>query len=91
MPFIVLHGEDDKVSDPSVSKTLYESARSTDKTFKLYPGMWHSLSYGELPENLDTVFSDIDKWLAERFNAKLEEQQKFANDHNVLEPNSIKE
>ncbi|KAL7137349.1 hypothetical protein ABFS83_10G085200 [Erythranthe nasuta] len=86
-PFIVLHGEDDKVTDPSVSKTLYESARATDKTFKLYPGMWHSLSYGELPENIDTVFSDIDKWLGSQLsarNAKLEEQQKFANDHNVV-------
>ncbi|KAK6139952.1 hypothetical protein DH2020_026328 [Rehmannia glutinosa] len=93
LPFIVLHGENDKVTDPSVSKVLYESARSTDKTFKLYPGMWHSLSYGELPENLDTVFSDIVKWMDERFfarNAKLEEQQKFANDYNVLENSSTK-
>ncbi|GFP97521.1 caffeoylshikimate esterase [Phtheirospermum japonicum] len=88
LPFIVLHGEDDKVTDPSVSKTLYESAQSSDKTFKLYPGMWHSLSYGELPENLDTVFSDMVNWLDNRFaarNAQLEEQQKFANDNSVLE------
>lgn len=85
VPFIVLHGEEDKVTDPSVSQALYETARSTDKTFKLYPGMWHSLSYGELPENLDIVFSDIVKWVDQRLNAKLEEQQKFANDHNALE------
>ncbi|KAL6575027.1 hypothetical protein OROMI_012312 [Orobanche minor] len=91
LPFIVLHGEEDKVTDPSVSKILYESARSSDKTFKLYPGMWHSLSYGELPENLDKVFSDIVEWLDERFfagSAQLEEQRKFANDQNVLEINS---
>ncbi|KAL3655239.1 hypothetical protein CASFOL_001025 [Castilleja foliolosa] len=88
LPFILLHGEDDKVTDPSVSKTLYESARSSDKTFKLYPGMWHSLSYGELPENLNTVFSDMLNWLDNRFaarNAQLEEQQKLDNDHSVLE------
>lgn len=90
LPFIVLHGEEDKVTDPSVSKILYESARSSDKTFKLYPGMWHSLSYGELPENLDTVFSDIALWLDNARNAKLEEQQKFANDHNALESNYSK-
>ncbi|GER41879.1 alpha/beta-Hydrolases superfamily protein [Striga asiatica] len=86
LPFIVLHGEDDKVTDPSVSKDLYESARSSDKTFKLYPGMWHSLSYGELPENLDKVFSDIVGWLDGRFSdrkAQLEEQQKFANDQKI--------
>ncbi|KAK4396540.1 hypothetical protein Sango_1490600 [Sesamum angolense] len=85
LPFIVLHGEEDKVTDPLVSKILYESARSTDKTFKLYPGMWHSLTYGELPENLDTVFSDIVRWLDNARNAKLEEQRKFANDQNALE------
>ncbi|KAL0426554.1 UNVERIFIED_CONTAM: hypothetical protein Slati_2830200 [Sesamum latifolium] len=92
LPFIILHGEDDKVTDPSVSKVLYESARAGDKTFKLYPGMWHSLSYGELPENLDTVYSDILEWLKDRVlarNAALEEQRKIANDHNAFHSKSI--
>ena len=83
MPFLVVHGGDDKVTDPSVSKLLYESAESKDKTFKLYPGMWHSLTYGELPENVDTVFSDIVAWLEERVeirNSRLELEQKLAND-----------
>ncbi|KAL8517759.1 hypothetical protein ACS0TY_015833 [Phlomoides rotata] len=91
LPLIVVHGDDDKVTDPLVSKALYESARSTDKTFKLYPGMWHSLSYGELPENQDVVFSDIVNWVDERLNAKLEEQLKSANDiHNSHYYNSTK-
>lgn len=81
LPFIVLHGGSDKVTDPSVSKLLYESACSVDKTFKLYPDMWHSLSYGELPENLDLVFSDVFNWLEARVLAKFEAQQKLANDH----------
>ena len=83
MPFLVVHGGDDKVTDPSVSKLLYESAESKDKTFKLYPGMWHSLTYGELPENVDTVFSDIVAWLEERVeirNSRLELEQKLEND-----------
>ncbi|PSR93068.1 Caffeoylshikimate esterase, partial [Actinidia chinensis var. chinensis] len=83
VPFLVVHGGDDKVTDPSVSKLLYESAESKDKTFKLYPGMWHSLTYGELPENIDTVFSDIVAWLEERVeirNSRLELEQKLAND-----------
>ncbi|CAA0822512.1 alpha/beta-Hydrolases superfamily protein [Striga hermonthica] len=86
LPFIVLHGEDDKVTDPSVSKLLYESACTIDKTLKLYPRMWHSLSYGELPENLDIVFSDILEWLERRvfaYDAKLEEHKKLANDRDV--------
>ncbi|KAG6433907.1 hypothetical protein SASPL_105526 [Salvia splendens] len=71
LSFIVLHGEEDKVTDPSVSKTLHETARATDKTIKLYPGMWHSLSYGELPENLDIV-----NWVDQTLSVRLEEQLK---------------
>lgn len=83
LPFLVLHGGEDKVTDPSVSKLLHETAASTDKTFKLYPGMWHSLTYGELPENVDKVFSDVIGWLDERSrvgNSRLENEQKLAND-----------
>ncbi|GAB2276670.1 hypothetical protein Dimus_011386 [Dionaea muscipula] len=71
LPFLVVHGGDDKVIDPSISKQLYESASSTDKTFKLYPGMWHALTYGELPENIDLVFNDIVHWLDQRNQSKL--------------------
>ncbi|XP_074286713.1 caffeoylshikimate esterase-like [Silene latifolia] len=66
VPFIIVHGGDDKVTDPSISKMLYDTALSTDKTFKLYPGMWHALTYGELPENINIVFKDIIEWLDER-------------------------
>lgn len=83
LPFLLVHGGDDKVTDPSVSKLLYESASSTDKTFKLYPGMWHSLTYGELPENIEIVFSDVVNWLDDRIavgNSRLEIEQKHGND-----------
>lgn len=83
LPFLVLHGGEDKVTDPSVSKLLQETAASTDKTLKLYPGMWHSLIYGELPENVDKVFSDVVGWLDERSsvgNSRLENEHKLAND-----------
>nr|GLL27904.1 caffeoylshikimate esterase-like [Ipomoea trifida] len=83
-PFLVAHGEADVVTDPAVSKLLHQTASSTDKTLKMYPGMWHSLTYGELPENLDVVFSDIVGWLDEKVamgGSRLERQQKQANDH----------
>ncbi|XP_059457566.1 caffeoylshikimate esterase-like [Corylus avellana] len=83
VPFIVLHGDDDRVTDKSVSKLLYDVASSTDKTFKLYPNMWHGLLYGETPENSDIVFSDIISWLEERStlgNSRLEREQKHEND-----------
>lgn len=61
-----MHGGEDIVINPSVSKLLYEIASSEDKTFKLYPGMWHALTSGEPPENIDLVFSDIVAWLDRR-------------------------
>ncbi|XP_022138957.1 caffeoylshikimate esterase-like [Momordica charantia] len=66
LPFLVLHGEDDRVTDKLVSKQLYDEASSDDKTLKMYPGMWHGLLYGETPENIDIVFADITSWLEER-------------------------
>lgn len=66
MPFIIVHGGDDTVTDPSVSRSLYETASSMDKTFKLYPDMWHALTSGESQENIDLVFSDVISWLDER-------------------------
>jgi len=66
MPFFVLHGEADTVTDPEVSRALYERSASTDKTFKLYPGMWHGLTAGEPDENVELVFSDILAWLDQR-------------------------
>ncbi|XP_041000397.1 caffeoylshikimate esterase-like [Juglans microcarpa x Juglans regia] len=83
LPFIVLHGDEDRVTDKSVSKLLYDVASSHDKTFKLYPGMWHGLLYGEPPENSDRVFSDIIDWLEKKSivgNPRLEWEQKHEND-----------
>ncbi|WVZ11662.1 hypothetical protein V8G54_016192 [Vigna mungo] len=59
LPFLVLHGEADQVTDKAISKQLHEVTGSSDKTLKLYPGMWHGLLYGEPPANLNIVFSDI--------------------------------
>ncbi|XP_027148323.1 caffeoylshikimate esterase [Coffea eugenioides] len=66
LPFFVLHGEADTVTDPEVSKALYEQASSKDKTIKLYQGMWHGLTSGEPDSNIEIVFSDIIAWLDKR-------------------------
>lgn len=74
------------MTDKAVSQLLYEVAPSTDKTFKLYPGMWHGLLYGEPPSNIDIVFADIIGWLDERTtlgNSRLEREQKNAEDDNA--------
>lgn len=66
MPFFVLHGEADTVTDPEVSRALYERAASVEKTIKLYPGMWHGLTAGEPDDNVELVFADIVAWLDQR-------------------------
>ncbi|KAL5733343.1 hypothetical protein ACOSP7_032686 [Xanthoceras sorbifolium] len=66
LPFLVLHGEEDKVTDQKASALLAEVASSTDKTLKLYPDMWHGLLYGEPQHNIDIVFKDIISWLEKR-------------------------
>ncbi|KAH6799734.1 hypothetical protein C2S51_036218 [Perilla frutescens var. frutescens] len=66
LPFFVLHGEADTVTDPEVSRALYDRASSVDKTMKMYPGMWHGLTSGEPDDNIEIVFSDILVWLDKR-------------------------
>lgn len=66
LPFLVLHGEADIVTDPSISKALYTTALSFDKEMKLYPGMWHGLTSGEPDDNIQMVFQDIIAWLDNR-------------------------
>ncbi|KAJ3705071.1 hypothetical protein LUZ61_008776 [Rhynchospora tenuis] len=66
IPFLVLHGSADQVTDPAISKALYEEARSEDKTIKLYDGMFHSLLFGEPDENVALVRQDILTWLNAR-------------------------
>lgn len=66
MPFFILHGEADTVTDPEVSRALYDRAASADKTIKLYPGMWHGLTAGEPDDNVELVFADIVAWLNKR-------------------------
>lgn len=63
--FLAVHGELDVVCDPQGVVALHEKASSTDKTLKMYKGMWHQL-VGEPRENLDIVFSDICSWLDAR-------------------------
>ncbi|MCO5569474.1 hypothetical protein L7F22_023186 [Adiantum nelumboides] len=66
LPFLVLHGDKDVITDASVSKSLYESASSIDKSIIMYPGMWHGLLFGEPDNNIDYVIRDITSWLSKR-------------------------
>ncbi|PTL77624.1 alpha/beta hydrolase [Vitiosangium sp. GDMCC 1.1324] len=63
LPVLMLHGTADKLTSAEGSKELYRRARSTDKTLKLYPGLYHDLVHE--PEK-ETVLNDITAWLEAR-------------------------
>lgn len=65
-PLLILHGEADIVTDPSVSKALYEKSSSTDKKFILYQDALHGLMEGEPDDMIERVYNDIFCWLDER-------------------------
>ncbi|XP_075480676.1 uncharacterized protein LOC142521351 [Primulina tabacum] len=60
VPFLVLHGAADSVTDPTASQKLYDEATSTDKTIKLYQGFLHDLLFE--PEK-EEIMDDITAWL----------------------------
>lgn len=63
LPLLILHGEADIVTDPSVSKALHEQACSTDKKLHLYKDSYHALLEGEPDEIIYQVLGDIITWL----------------------------
>ncbi|EEF28609.1 Monoglyceride lipase, putative [Ricinus communis] len=63
VPFLVLHGTADTVTDPEASQKLYDEASSTDKTIKLLEGFLHDLLF-ELER--DDIVNEIIEWLSRR-------------------------
>lgn len=63
LPFLAMHGTCDAVTDPQGSRQLYEQAPSTDKTLKLYDGLYHDLL--NEPER-GQVVADVAAWLQTR-------------------------
>ncbi|ERN11027.1 hypothetical protein AMTR_s00024p00066670 [Amborella trichopoda] len=63
VPFFVLHGTADTVTDPEASRELYEEASSTVKSIKLYEGFLHDLLFE--PER-DEITKDIIDWMNSR-------------------------
>lgn len=65
LPLLILHGEADAITDPSVSKALYEKASSSDKTLLLYEDACHALLSGEFDEMIFQILDEIIHWLNE--------------------------
>lgn len=60
VPLLVMHGSADRLTSPEGSEELVERARSTDKTLKIYDGLYHEI-FNE-PEQ-ESVMQDLAEWL----------------------------
>mmetsp|Transcript_28819 Transcript_28819/g.48404 ORF Transcript_28819/g.48404 Transcript_28819/m.48404 type:complete len:351 (+) Transcript_28819:38-1090(+) len=65
-PVVILHGENDEVTDPKLSQELYQRCSSKDKTIFIYPGVWHNLMHGEPDEDIEKHMKDVTDWLGAR-------------------------
>ncbi|XP_029115497.1 monoglyceride lipase [Scleropages formosus] len=64
-PFLLLHGDVDKLCDIRGSQVMFEKAPSSDKEMKVYEGAYHALHH-ELPEVADSVWKEINTWIKKR-------------------------
>jgi acylglycerol lipase len=60
LPLLILQGAADKLVDPKGAQVLFDRVSSTDKTIKVYEGLYHEV-FNE-PEH-DQVLGDVEKWL----------------------------
>ncbi|XP_004395766.1 PREDICTED: monoglyceride lipase isoform X3 [Odobenus rosmarus divergens] len=68
LPFLLLQGSADGLCDSKGAYLLMESAKSQDKTLKIYEGAYHVL-HKELPEVTNSVFHEINLWVSQRTGA----------------------
>lgn len=71
VPFIVLHGTADGVTDPLASQDLYSEAASEHKRIRLYEGFLHDLLFE--PER-DMIGADIIRWMDEMLQRRTAEE-----------------
>jgi alpha-beta hydrolase superfamily lysophospholipase len=63
LPVLILHGTEDKATNPSGSQFFFDNAGSTDKTLKLYEGHYHDL-LNDIDK--EVVMADINGWIDTR-------------------------
>jgi alpha-beta hydrolase superfamily lysophospholipase len=60
LPILILQGSADRLVDPAGAQMLYDTVSSTDKTLKIYDGLYHEV-FNE-PEH-GQILSDVEAWL----------------------------
>ncbi|MEP7074519.1 MAG: lysophospholipase [Acidobacteriota bacterium] len=67
LPVLIIHGTEDKATRYQGSQLFYDTARSEDKTIKLYEGHFHDLLNDV---DKEVVISDIKNWVNARIPAE---------------------
>lgn len=68
IPILFLHGTGDKITDPQGSQMLYDAIPSTDKTIKLFNGLFHEIHNEDEQQE---VIAAIVQWLNQRTDNEL--------------------
>lgn len=63
LPFLLIHGDADRLTNPKGSELFFGKAKSKDKTFRLFPGGYHELINDKDREEVMGLISD---WVGER-------------------------
>ncbi|CAG5120077.1 unnamed protein product [Candidula unifasciata] len=64
-PFLVMHGDSDKIVNSKGSEALYREAASVDKTIKIYPGCYHQPHFDIEPVISESLQEIVD-WVTKR-------------------------
>ncbi|XP_039161296.1 caffeoylshikimate esterase [Eucalyptus grandis] len=78
VPFLVLHGAADRVTDPDASMKFYEEASATDKTIRLLEGHLHDLLFEPEPER-EAIMKEIIEWLKCRVEREVGNRSYFSS------------
>ena len=70
LPILIVHGGSDRLVEPEGSRSFYNRIQSTDKTIRIYDGLYHEV-FNE-PEH-EKVLKDVEIWLEKRLTGKAEE------------------
>lgn len=63
LPCLIMQGSADGIVDPSATETFFRAVAATDKTLKVYEGLYHEVLNEPEKENL---LSEITAWLSAR-------------------------
>lgn len=65
LPLLIMSAGADRIVAPAGAEMLYERAGSTDKTLKVYPGLYHEI-FNETEPDRTRVIDDMIAWLDAR-------------------------